>query len=384
MMSIQNILISELDQAKNYFNRVFHLTRQSSFLSNNREIHETFISLRIKLETSIRTHFTSQSFRKIEDVNNSSICHIHLTINRLVDFLESLILISPIRNKKFIFEVSEYINLIYLHLKKVTDILYHSKASHLRPPKTGILKAMPNEDIQFKKERDDKKNKFSHLTLIEGDKEALKEEEEIRDLLPLYQLDISELSEQTKSKRVILGIKQKREERHDHFFKEGYNFVFEQKYPEAFKSFEKAIKYKETAESFRAIAWLNSILNKNELAKGQFLKAISIDPNYGPPYNDLGGVLLNEGKIGEAIKWFKLAKNTSKYENREFSYINLGKAYVMLKKYDCAIREFEEALVLSPDNQDLKETIQKLNQKLRNYKIPTDPDLFDIDNSPIK
>ena len=124
------------------------------------------------------------------------------------------------------------------------------------------------------------------------------------------------------------------------------------------------MSYRECAEIVTLVGWVQSLLGENEKAKNMCMKAISLDPDYGPPYNDLGTVLLNEGQLEESLKWFELAKKAPKYQNKEYPYINAGRAYMMVKNYDKAMIEFEKALSICPENEDLRETVAKIEKSL--------------------
>jgi Tfp pilus assembly protein PilF len=80
----------------------------------------------------------------------------------------------------------------------------------------------------------------------------------------------------------------------------------------------------------------------------------------------MGSYLLLEGKITECFEWFNLAKKAKYYVNREFPYINSGKAYLMEKKYGQALDEFNQALRYVPYQKELVKTIRKLKGLMKN------------------
>jgi len=113
------------------------------------------------------------------------------------------------------------------------------------------------------------------------------------------------------------------------------------------------------------IGWVYSILGNSEQAKNSCLRAIQVNPEYGPAYNDLGSYLLAEGEINESFKWFDLAKKAPIYHNREYPYINAGRAYMIKKDYKMALVEFNTALTLAPFHQELQQTIDRLKNSLK-------------------
>jgi Tfp pilus assembly protein PilF len=138
----------------------------------------------------------------------------------------------------------------------------------------------------------------------------------------------------------------------------------EKLHEQSLEAFYRAKNYKNTAEVNTLIAWCYSFKSDFSKAKNYCLKAIAIDPEYGPPYNDFGNYLLSEGEVDESFKWFELAKRAPNYQNREYPYINTGRAYMLKEKYSEALREFSYALILAPYHFELHETVKKLRSNL--------------------
>jgi tetratricopeptide (TPR) repeat protein len=164
----------------------------------------------------------------------------------------------------------------------------------------------------------------------------------------------------------------KREEKYDHFIRRGHAFMTEKNFKRAEESFYKARNYRETAEVLTLLAWTCSLQGENEKAKSYCLKAIQKDDNYGPAYNDYGNYLLLEGKTEEALRFFTLAKHATNYQNREYPYINSGRALVGLKKYNEALKEFSDALTIAPYHEELHQTVMKLKWNL-DHDNPNQP-----------
>jgi tetratricopeptide (TPR) repeat protein len=156
----------------------------------------------------------------------------------------------------------------------------------------------------------------------------------------------------------------KREEKYDHFIRRGHAFMTEKNFKRAEESFYKARNFIETAEVLTLLAWTHSLQGDNEKAKTYCLKAIQKDDNYGPAFNDYGNYLLLEGKTEEALRFFALAKKATNYQNREYPYINCGRALVGQKKYQEALKEFSDALTIAPFHEELHQTVMKLKWNL--------------------
>ncbi len=164
-------------------------------------------------------------------------------------------------------------------------------------------------------------------------------------------------------------LKEQREKRHREWIKEGHHAIMAKDYSNAKESFDKALNLKETAEAYTLVGWTCALKDDITLAKSFCLKAIKKDPSYGPPYNDLGTYLLNDGEVNESLKWFDMAKKATHYQNREYPYINSGRAYIVLKKYEQALEEFGHALTLAPHHEELHQTVDRLRQSLKEKQL---------------
>lgn len=213
---------------------------------------------------------------------------------------------------------------------------------------------------------------YPRMSLIK-EKEFNSKEEDLTNskLFFIDQNDFNELAKEMKHNQNVNFLDLKREEKYDHFVHKGHTFISEKNYTKAQEAFYKAKNYKETAEVFTLIAWSYSFDNQYEKAKNNCLKAITKDPQYGPAYNDFGNYLLQEGNVKESFKWFELAKRALNYQNREYPYINSGRAYMMLEDYERALREFSTALILAPYHEELHDTVKKIKLNLeKSYYKP--------------
>jgi Tfp pilus assembly protein PilF len=189
----------------------------------------------------------------------------------------------------------------------------------------------------------------------------LPEEKENLHSTPLFVLDENDFHENNIH---IDFLDFKREEKYDHLIRRGHAFMTEKNFKKAEKSFYKARNYRETAEVLTLLAWTFALQGESEKAKSYCLKAIQKDESYGPAFNDYGNYLLAEGKTEEALQFFNLAKRATNYQNREYPYINSGRALVSQKKYNEALKEFSDALTLAPHHEELHQTVMKLKWNL--------------------
>jgi Tfp pilus assembly protein PilF len=174
----------------------------------------------------------------------------------------------------------------------------------------------------------------------------------------------------------ITCLDQRRTKKYDDLIKEAHEYIYRKMPKMALQAFEKAKSMKETAEVLTLIGLAYSLLGQKEKAKSYCLEAIKKDPDYGPPYNDLGTYLLSEGKITEALKWFELAKKSLNYQNREYPFINSGRAYMLKQELQKALGEFNHAFEMAPYHKELESTITKIEKSLSKIKEKKDSSLL--------
>jgi len=267
------------------------------------------------------------------------------------NFIESLIKL-PFSSEKSEKIIIEYINLIYRNCFEIHHFISETTHLEVQLPRTGLT--------------------------LEEDIPSINQTEETN--IPLFYLDHKNIQELAQNEKVIKSpiafLDLKREEKYDHFIHRGHFFIAQKNYEEARAQFYKARNYKETAEVLTLIGWTYSLLDDMTQAKAYCMKAIQKDTQYGPAYNDFGNYILNEGNVRESLRWFELAKRAHNYQNREYPYINAGRAYVLLKQYEDGLKEFSLALTLAPHHEELHETVAKLKINLAEER---DKRRFDYD-----
>jgi Tfp pilus assembly protein PilF len=387
MNSTQELLLSEMTQAKSYLDRLLHALMELSQGHTHPKVKEDCRALSQELEILVRDELLNEKFNEPQLLHRDTMKSMRKNVKNLTDVVESFIVLGADKGE-MILSICKIINKIYEHCYKLHILTNNVAGLDVQPPRIGLLSVVENEAPKANRPAPIKQ--VGHFTVIEG---GLEEDEELEDedgnvIQPpkLYQLDIERvLSATTNNTSSLLGLEAKRDEKYDLYLALGHKAAFKKEHEAALEAFEKAKTFKETAEILTLIAWVHTLLGDNEKAKSLCLKAISVDPDYGPPYNDLGSILLNEGQLEESIKWFELAKSAPRYQNREYPFINAGRAYMMIKNYDKAMTEFEVALRISPDNEELRETVDKIKRTIEkkgsgfsvnftetNHDFPTD------------
>ena len=105
-----------------------------------------------------------------------------------------------------------------------------------------------------------------------------------------------------------------------------------------------------TAEAHTFLGWTYSFQGRLDDATAECLRAIEVDPDFGNPYNDIGAYLIQKGDLDDAVPWLERAKSAPRYEPRHFPYLNLGRVYLAKGDLPQALREFNQALKIHPDD----------------------------------
>ncbi len=121
------------------------------------------------------------------------------------------------------------------------------------------------------------------------------------------------------------------------------------RYEEAAEQFQQSIDAYPTAEGHTFLGWSLSELGRLEDAIAECKKAISLDADYGNPYNDIGVYLIQLGRPEEAVPWLEKAITAKRYCCYEFPHFNLGRVFLSQGNIEEAKRSFERALSYNPE-----------------------------------
>jgi tetratricopeptide (TPR) repeat protein len=147
-------------------------------------------------------------------------------------------------------------------------------------------------------------------------------------------------------------------------WQEGQRFHLEGNLHRAIECYGRSIEVFPTAEAYTFRGWAYSFQNRIEDAIAECKKAIQIDPSFGNPYNDIGSYLMAQGKMGQAVHWLQKAKRAARYEPRHFPYINLGRVFTAQGLVSKAIREFETALRICPEDHTVVAALSALRRRV--------------------
>jgi Tfp pilus assembly protein PilF len=147
-------------------------------------------------------------------------------------------------------------------------------------------------------------------------------------------------------------------------FQQAYELQGARKYEDAIRLYQKSIEVYPTAEAHTFLGWTYSFQGRLDEAIEECHRAIEIDPDFGNPYNDIGVYLMQKGEYGEALPWLEKAKQAPRYEPRHFPFLNTGRIYLATGEWLKALKEFETAVEIMPDDPVARKALAELRGRL--------------------
>ena len=334
-----HLALNELYSCQAYLKRLFYSLCELSCLGQDREVQKSALFLKKEIE-SFWDSFILKDFLPKEQ-KDITLGEVQKFIHESFQAFESILKVNFWGPQKSCKLTADFLNLFYEKAH-----LWHK----LIDEKT-LLK------IQFP-------------CLFAGEEKKLRSKKSHIPHFFINTQKLFKLSTQRPQQNKILfqSVQEYRNKNYQKLLQEGQLALADKQYAQALKSFKKSLRFKSCAEALGLISWCYGLLKNYSLAKKFSLEAIEKDPNYGPPYNDFGHYLLQEKKPKESLQWFEMAKAALNYPGRDHSYVNAGRAYLMLKDIPKALEEFTKALALNPCNPELKKTTKKLKNLWENSK----------------
>jgi tetratricopeptide (TPR) repeat protein len=147
-------------------------------------------------------------------------------------------------------------------------------------------------------------------------------------------------------------------------FQQAYELQVAGKFEHAIRLYKQSIEIYPTAEAHTFLGWTYSFQERLDEAIEECRRAIAVDPDFGNPYNDIGVYLMHKGRYDEALPWLAKAKQALRYEPRHFPYLNSGRIYLAQGKWIKALKEFEQAVEIMPDDPGIRKALAELRGRL--------------------
>jgi Tfp pilus assembly protein PilF len=147
-------------------------------------------------------------------------------------------------------------------------------------------------------------------------------------------------------------------------FQQAYELQMDKQYEQAINLYKQSIEAYPTAEAHTFLGWTYSFQERLDDAIEECHRAIEVDPDFGNPYNDIGVYLMQKGRFDEALSWLEKAKRAPRYEPRHFPYLNTGRIYMARGEWLKALKEFEKAVELMPNDPGARQVLAELRGRL--------------------
>jgi Tfp pilus assembly protein PilF len=145
---------------------------------------------------------------------------------------------------------------------------------------------------------------------------------------------------------------------------QAYELQRAKQYEQAISLCKQSIEVYPTAEAHTFLGWAYSFQERLDEAIEECHRAIEVDPDFGNPYNDIGVYLMQKGRFDEALPWLEKAKQAPRYDPRHFPYLNSGRIFMAQGDWFKALKEFEQAVELMPDDQGARQALAELRGRL--------------------
>jgi len=126
--------------------------------------------------------------------------------------------------------------------------------------------------------------------------------------------------------------------------------------------YRRSIELHPTAEAHTWLGWSYRRQGRFEDAIRECKKAISLDPDFGNPYNDIGAYLIELGREVEAVAWLEKAVVSKRYNSYHFPWYNLGRVWAARELFNRARECFEMALEIEPEYAPAAEALERIRR----------------------
>lgn len=143
-------------------------------------------------------------------------------------------------------------------------------------------------------------------------------------------------------------------------WKQGYALQMEGRLDQAVTAYQASIEVLPTAEAHTFLGWTYSFMDHLGEAIEECKKAIAIDPEFGNPWNDIGAYLIQLGEPAQAIPFLERALTARRYETYQFAHVNIGRAHLLLGRFEEAAVAFRRALEIEPTYEPARDALIRL------------------------
>ena len=148
------------------------------------------------------------------------------------------------------------------------------------------------------------------------------------------------------------------------YFDRAYQMQLNGNIENAIIEYQTSINIFPTAKAHTFLGLAYSLQGNFELAIEECKNAISLEPTFSNPYNDIGTYFLKLEKDDEAISWFEKALSIRNNNLAYLSFFNLGKIFENKGDWMKALSYFNKAILVNPDFEPAQDELIKLSTLL--------------------
>lgn len=128
------------------------------------------------------------------------------------------------------------------------------------------------------------------------------------------------------------------------YYMKGLSYLQERNLEMASVEFHRSIQTdSNNKHAYYGLGLISDAQGKLDEAIKYYKEVISLDSDYSEAYNALGSVYSKKQKWPEAIKFYKKALENKLYTTPHMPNMNMGAAYMEMKEYDKAVESYREA-----------------------------------------
>jgi Tfp pilus assembly protein PilF len=147
-------------------------------------------------------------------------------------------------------------------------------------------------------------------------------------------------------------------------FEQAYAAQMRGDFDRAVELYKRSLAIRPTAEAHTFLGWTYHFQGKVADAIEECKRAITVDPDFGNPYNDIGSYLISLRRYDEAIAWLEQAIKAPRYDPRHYPYFNLGRVYMAKGMINRAREYFQQALQIEPRYTAARQAIENIRRML--------------------
>jgi len=159
---------------------------------------------------------------------------------------------------------------------------------------------------------------------------------------------------------------QRRKQQAWQYFSQAYRAQLKRNFLFAIDKYRQSIASYPTAEAHTFLGWTYSHVGNLDAAIEQCKLAITLDKEFGNPYNDIGAYLIAQGNPQEAIPYLQRALTVKRYKVPHYAHYNLARAYERLGNVLLAFKHYQQALAIDPSYFMAQQAIRSLRQSVGN------------------